>query len=1252
MLSYDKGSTLLTLEKVHNPSLGEHLLLLKDLRESFDKFINEGVYEALESINEIMETEDSHYKKLIFKPTLVEGFGSDDPHIQIKCYPEGCSEAGAIRVIDLPYMDNLGKLHFNKNVKSFVCKLASSDDVSYDLAKQTLSLVLASRMIKITVSGKSKKIEAHGLGRSTISLAALAAFIAYEDGEQIDVWDIIRNPLLIPTLEAVKRKPEEIPVFYAQTRMVDYDTSDKKSGTMLIHNLREEPAYAVTRIRHSINKAVSLDRALGETLSRPVLNYEAGSYVTPAVIQDLKRNKVNCIYVQTVVPDSTSKIAGGMVNKQLTYTVLGKGWTVTKYLADRIPELDKYPTIPTDTSVPHHLLNDFSFKGKYASKEILDFLQGAGEPGVYIGSDATPCYFETEILSNHTLQYGDVYSQAECQTMGVSPHEWFCYLNDNTDSSYRKDRLYADDLLALLSTIGYILLRGKSVFLDRDKDFLKKVETPEIALKRELIYTIRKHVNTYRDSVRQYVKTGDPGKGVIFDALTHSFIKRLNEKKLLDRCDVTNYAAEISQALHVSVDMKEPPEIVRRISTPYYGRLCPFETPEGKRLGLVNTKALGCEIKDGNLLCTVRKVFHNGGTLTISNQIETLSVDQELQYRITDVLELTPGEKEGEYLNTRIKAKVPNPSITGDRQIIAEIMAEDLDYVYSHTESLISPTVSLIPFATTDDAIRVSFGSKMIKQGIYLLNPDKPRVQTSMYRDIFKCSDAYLLVAEKTGTVTAIDIGRITVMYDGDTDETVYKVNEFAANTERVLCMRYRVRENERVVRGQILADSSASQDGVYCPGKNLLVAYMPTGYNYEDAVHTSMEASVEMTSPSAKFVRRKISGSYEVNRDGMYKYYKAGEKITTVTKKQGNFIDAHDVHTNVSGIWYSIDDTGMGGARELHFNLLGYRKLTVGDKVSGRHGNKGVDAKVDSNSSMPMLPNGTPVQILLNPHGLPSRMNAGQIMEAHLGLVATVLGIYINSDSFNGASLQEVQMLMKMTHELANCGNKELCWSIMSKYGMPRELQETVYGNMDQVMDWAGTFDEVGDCRLYNPMTGKWFPHKITIGVSTILKMKQEGESKIHGRGGPLEEEYMMTSAQPTSGGARGGGQAMGGMESWAVQSYGASNVAHDMVTVNSDDEVGRTNKLLDAFGSPVRIPERYAAPRALTNFIYYLEALGLKLEDDEGLLPAVDKYTSQERYIYDVGKMINKGRLDAVNDYEVDETEEALFRSLGYDG
>lgn len=1252
MLSYDKGSNLLTLEKVHNPSLGEHLLLLKDLRESFDKFINEGVYEALESINEIMETEDSHYKKLIFKPTLVEGFGSDDPHIQIKCYPEGCSEAGAIRVIDLPYMDNLGKLHFNKNVKSFVCKLASSDDVSYDLAKQTLSLVLASRMIKITVSGKSKKIEAHGFGRSTISLAALAAFIAYEDGEQIDVWDIIRNPLLIPTLEAVKRKPEEIPVFYAQTRMVDYDTSDKKSGTMLIHNLREEPAYAVTRIRHSINKAVSLDRALGETLSRPVLNYEAGSYVTPAVIQDLKRNKINCIYVQTVVPDSTSKIAGGMVNKQLTYTVLGKGWTVTKYLADRIPELDKYPTIPTDTPVPHHLLNDFSFKGKYASKEILDFLQGAGEPGVYIGSDATPCYFETEILSNHTLQYGDVYSQAECQTMGVSPHEWFCYLNDNTDSSYRKDRLYADDLLALLSTIGYILLRGKSVFLDRDKDFLKKVETPEIALKRELIYAIRKHVNTYRDSVRQYVKTGDPGKGVIFDALTHSFIKRLNEKKLLDRCDVTNYAAEISQALHVSVDMKEPPEIVRRISTPYYGRLCPFETPEGKRLGLVNTKALGCEIKDGNLLCTVRKVFHNGGTLTISNQIETLSVDQELQYRITDVLELTPGEKEGEYLNTRIKAKVPNPSITGDRQIIAEIMAEDLDYVYSHTESLISPTVSLIPFATTDDAIRVSFGSKMIKQGIYLLNPDKPRVQTSMYRDIFKCSDAYLLVAEKTGTVTAIDIGRITVMYDGDTDETVYKVNEFAANTERVLCMRYRVRENERVVRGQILADSSASQDGVYCPGKNLLVAYMPTGYNYEDAVHTSMEASVEMTSPSAKFVRRKISGSYEVNRDGMYKYYKAGEKITTVTKKQGNFIDAHDVHTNVSGIWYSIDDTGMGGARELHFNLLGYRKLTVGDKVSGRHGNKGVDAKVDSNSSMPMLPNGTPIQILLNPHGLPSRMNAGQIMEAHLGLVATVLGIYINSDSFNGASLQEVQMLMKMTYELANCGNKELCWSIMSKYGMPRELQETVYGNMDQVLDWAGTFDEVGDCRLYNPMTGKWFPHKITIGVSTILKMKQEGESKIHGRGGPLEEEYMMTSAQPTSGGARGGGQAMGGMESWAVQSYGASNVAHDMVTVNSDDEVGRTNKLLDAFGSPVRIPERYAAPRALTNFIYYLEALGLKLEDDEGLLPAVDKYTSQKRYIYDVGKMINKGRLDAVNDYETDETEEALFRSLGYDG
>lgn len=1250
MLSYDKGSNLLTLEKVHNPGLGEHLLLFKDLRESFDKFVNEGVYEALESINDIMAKEDANYRRLLFKPVEVEGIGSDDPHIQIKCWLEGSSEATALRVLDLPYMDNLGKLHFNKNVKSFVCRLSSSDEVSYDMTKNKLTLVLDRRTVNIVAAGDSKCVLAYGLNSASISLAALAAFVAYEDGDKIDVWDIIRNPILAPTLVAVPRAEKDIPVFYAQTRMNDYDTRNTKSGTLLVSNLRTNPDFGVARIRPSINRAVSLDRALGETLSRSILGYEEGSYVTPSLIQDVKRNKINCIYIKTVVPNSTKRISAGMKNKNLQYTVLGKDWPVTKYIAERIPELDKYAVIPEDTPVPAKYLNDFAFKGKKLTSDVVEFLDGAGEPGVYIGENQVPYYFETEILGNHTIQYKDMYSYDECRNMGVSPYEWFCYLDDNTSPDYRKDRLYADDILALLSAIGYTLLRGKSLFLNRDKDFLKKVETPDIALKRELITTIRAHVNQYKSNIRSYIKSGDAGKGTQFDALTNLFIKQLNEKKLLDRCDVTNYAAEVSQALHVSVDMKEPPEIVRRIATPYYGRLCPFETPEGKRLGLVNTKALGCEIKDGNLLCTVRKVFHHGDTISISNTIETLSVAQELQYRLTDVLELTPAQKEGEYLNTRIKAKVPNPSIVGDRQIIAEIMAEDLDYVYSHTESLISPTVSLIPFAAVDDAIRVSFGSKMVKQGIYLLNPDKPRVQTSMYRDIFKCSDAYLLVAERSGSVVAIDIGRITVMYDGDTEETVYKVNEFAADTERVLCMRYRVREGERIYKGQILADSSASQDGVYCPGKNILVAYMPSGYNYEDAVHASMEASVEMTSPSAKFVRKKISGSYEINRDGMFKYYKEHEKITDITTKRGGTLDKSEVRTDVSGIWYSTDDVGMGSARELHFNLLGYRRLTGGDKVSGRHGNKGVDAIIDANSSMPMLPNGMPVQMLLNPHGLPSRMNAGQIMEAHLGLVATVLGIYINSDSFNGATLEEVQMLMKMTHELANCGNKDMCKGIMSKYDMPEDLQDTVYNNMDSIMEWAGTFDEVGDCRMYNPVTGKWFPFKLTIGISTILKMKQEGESKIHGRGGPLEEEYMMTSAQPTSGGARGGGQAMGGMESWAVQSYGASNVAYDMVTVNSDDEVARTNKLLEAFGSPLHIPDEYASPRAVTNFLYYMEALGFKVTDDEGLLPNVDRNISQDRYIYDVGKLINREELDSVNDMEIDETEENLFRSLGF--
>lgn len=1237
MYEYDPKENLLTLYKIKNMDMGGRFNVLKDIREAYHRFEITKALEVCDSvINEYIKSQlgpNETFTPLKFSTVWENGFRNEGDHIKIKCSRQGDIVNDPIDVVRLPYMDELGKLHFyDSPVKMLVNKLVSADDISYDIAKKVLSIVTRNKTIRVNCDINKSDIKVQGIQKNSVGMSELIHYLSCIEDRPIDPSAVIINPLLqtgIYHSEGLKLRPEKI-------------LNDDKSK--LVMNITQNPDYAVDSLRDSINSAVTLDRALGFTLSRKVLNFEPGTIVTATVLKELKKERVNAIYVENITPFPKKKLLCGLRGETLCYTFIPAGTLITPAIVRVVPVLSNQIGTVLQQRV---MLKDcgqpvIDFTGELATRDALMFLKDMGLDGVQL-SKGTPCSFELEIISNYTVKCKDVFGEVECLNKGIDPEDWM-----GTIPGANSDKLTSIDLLAIYSTIGFMLLQGVNLFLDRDDDFLKKVQLADVSLGYVLESVLKNHCKFYGTDIMQYYRgtRSANAKTGVFAGVPYALKKQMTAEKLIETPDMTNIVAELSQASHITSSLKNAPETVRMIAVPYYGRICPFETPEGKNLGLTNNKAIGCRIKNGNLLVPVREVHIVGDEITIGDEIHELSVKDEANYRITDILSLTPSTREGYYKNTRVIAVVPNPDPLGEKRVYARIYAQDLNYVFAHTECGISLATSMIPCASSDDAVRVSFGTKMIKSAIYLLDPDRPRVSTFMYKDLFNEAKSYLLRAEKSGTVVTVTNDVLVVMYDGDNDETVYRTTEFRATHQSVVFMRYRVGDGDRFQAGDILIDCSASTGGYYCPGKSELIAYIPTGYNHEDALHVAERTTLDYVSVSSPSIEKALPDNAVVDRNGLFKYYRRGDIITEIMSetKHGTVTTAVKAEHD-DGIWYGYKTFKSEGRQMCKIDLLGYNRLGTGDKMSGLHGNKGVDALVQKNSKMPMLANGMMIRIIPNPHGLPSRMNVGQIMEAHLGLIATVLGIYIRSDPFNGATLEDTRMLMHMAHELANCGDASRCRSICSSYGMPEELIKTIEGNMPNVMKWANTFDEDGNAKLWDPAIQQWLPFKVTIGVSTFLKMEQEAETKIADRGGIFDEEYKMTTSQPTQGGKRRGGQSIGVMESWALMAYGASELLHETWNEKSDNECARTNCELEALGVEGRVSDIYNYPRATYNLIYYLQSYGLHLTDDAGRLPDTSASVSQRNYVYDVKHLVQDIRSE-VNDDDL--KAEALVDTL----
>ena len=642
---------------------------------------------------------------------------------------------------------------------------------------------------------------------------------------------------------------------------------------------------------------------------------------------------------------------------------------------------------------------------------------------------------------------------------------------------------------------------------------------------------------------------------------------------------------------------------VRDVHYTHYGRLCPIESPEGPNIGLISALTTFAVINEYGFIETpYRKVDKATGKVT--DEVEYMTADTEDAYIIAQASE--PLDEEGRFVNDRIRVRYLNE--------IIEVEKEKVDYVYVSPKQLVSVAAAMIPFLEHDDANRALMGANMQRQAVPLMITDSPIVGTGIEYRAAKDSGVVVL-ADEDGEVTRVVSDEIRIK-NKKGEEKVYHLRKFK-RTNGATCINQRpiVKKGEIVKRGDIIADGPATDKGEMALGKNLLIAFTTwEGYNYEDAillnerlvkedVLTSIhiedyDCECRDTKLGPEEITRDIPNVGEdslkdLDEDGIIrvgaevrpgdilvgKVTPKGETELTAEERLLRAIfgekarEVRDTSLRVphgeSGTIVDVkvftrensDELGPGVNKVIRVYIAQKRKISVGDKMAGRHGNKGVISRILPEEDMPFMPDGTPVDVVLNPLGVPSRMNLGQVLEVHLGAAARLLNWKVATPVFDGASEEDIEECLQMAGLESN-----------------------------------------GKTVLYDGRTGEPFDKPITVGVMYMLKLHHLVDDKIHARStGP----YSLVTQQPLGGKAQFGGQRFGEMEVWALEAYGAAYTLQEILTVKSDDVVGRV-KTYEAIVKGENIPEP-GIPESFKVLVKELQSLGLDVrlysDDNEEL-------------------------------------------------
>ena len=897
--------------------------------------------------------------------------------------------------------------------------------------------------------------------------------------------------------------------------------------------------------------------------------------------------------------------------------------------------------------------------GTQVSRELADTIQNAAVPYVMIQTEER----DVKVLSSMMVDLR-TYVDCDPQELGITELVYYPVLekileeNESIDDIKDAIRRSVHDLIPkhitkedIIASINYNIHLEYGIGNDDDIDHLGNRRIRAVGELLQNQYRIG--LSRLERVVRERMTTQDtesisPQSLINIKPVTAAVKEFFGSSQLSQFMDQNNPLGELTHKRRLSalgpggLSRDRAGFEVRDVHYSHYGRMCPIETPEGPNIGLINSLACYARINEyGFVEAPYRKIDKSDPkNPRVTDEVVYMTADEEDNYHVAQANEAL--DEEGHFIRKNVSGRY--------REETQEYERSMFDYMDVSPKMVFSVATALIPFLQNDDANRALMGSNMQRQAVPLLTTEAPVVGTGM--EVKTAVDSGVcVVAKHAGVVERSESNRIIIRCeDGTKDE--YRLTKFArSNQSNCYNQRPIVFKGDRVEAGDVIADGASTSNGEIALGKNPLIGFMTwEGYNYEDAVllseklvmndvYTSVhieeyEAEARDTKLGPEEITRDVPGVgddalKDLDERGIIRIgaeVRAGDILVgKVTPKGETELTAEerllraifgekarevrDTSLKVPHGEYGIvvdakvftrengDELAPGVNQAVRIYIAQKRKISVGDKMAGRHGNKGVVSRVLPVEDMPFLPNGRPLDIVLNPLGVPSRMNIGQVLEIHLSLAAKALGFNVSTPVFDGANENDIMDTLDLANDYVNMEWDEF----KEKHGdeLLPEVLDYLYENRDHRALWKGVpISRDGKVLLRDGRTGEYFDSPTTIGHMHYLKLHHLVDDKIHARStGP----YSLVTQQPLGGKAQFGGQRFGEMEVWALEAYGASYTLQEILTVKSDDVVGRV-KTYEAIIKGDNIPEP-GIPESFKVLLKELQSLGLDvrvLKDD----------------------------------------------------
>ncbi len=899
-------------------------------------------------------------------------------------------------------------------------------------------------------------------------------------------------------------------------------------------------------------------------------------------------------------------------------------------------------------------------KGTEVTRELAENIQNAGVPFVWVQTEER----NVKVLSNLMVDINAHVDGIDARELGVTEYVYYPVLaeileeNEEIEDIKAAIRKNIHELIPkhitkedIFASINYNMHLEYGIGHDDDIDHLGNRRIRSVGELLQNQYRIG--LSRLERVVRERMTTQDlegisPQSLINIKPVTAAVKEFFGSSQLSQFMDQNNPLGELTHKRRLSalgpggLSRDRAGFEVRDVHYSHYGRMCPIETPEGPNIGLINSLATYARINEyGFIEAPYRKIDKSDPkNPRVTDEVVYMTADEEDNYHVAQANEAL--DEEGHFVRNSVSGRYLDETQEYEKTMF--------DYMDVSPKMVFSVATALIPFLQNDDANRALMGSNMQRQAVPLLSTEAPVVGTGIEPKA-AVDSGVCIVAKKSGVVERSESNKIIIKNDDGTTDT-YKISKFKrSNQSNCYNQRPIVFKGDRVEAGEVIADGPSTSNGELALGKNPLIGFMTwEGYNYEDAVLLSerlvqddVYTSIHMEEYEAEARDTKL-GPEEITRDvpgvgddalkalderGIIRVgaeVRAGDILVgKVTPKGETELTAEerllraifgekarevrDTSLKVPHGEYGIvvdtkvftrengDELSPGVNQSVRIYIAQKRKISVGDKMAGRHGNKGVVSRVLPVEDMPFLPNGRPLDIVLNPLGVPSRMNIGQVLEIHLSLAAKALGFNIATPVFDGAKETDIMDTLDLANDYVNLSWEE--FKERHEAELLPEVMDYLYENRDHRELWKGVpLSRDGKVRLRDGRTGEFFDSPVTIGHMHYLKLHHLVDDKIHARStGP----YSLVTQQPLGGKAQFGGQRFGEMEVWALEAYGAAYTLQEILTVKSDDVVGRV-KTYEAIIKGTNIPEP-GIPESFKVLLKELQSLGLDvrvLRDD----------------------------------------------------